>query len=351
MTYQNTSTARSRELNFYCISKTRFVSSFLLSFFLFCFFESFSFSFSFSFSKSCGSTASLPHSNSTMDALKSTSSRWFSEISDMWPGQALSLEVEEVLFDEKSEYQHVQVLRTRAFGTILVLDGAIQATPKDEFAYHEMLVHVPLCAHPKPERVLIIGGGDGGCIREVLKHESVTEVVLCEIDKMVIDVSKQFLPEISCGFSDPRVKIHLGDGALFAKQHASHFDVVIVDASDPIGPASTLYSEEFYRDLSAGLRAGGLLCAQAESMWLHLSLVKAMADNGRRIFSHVDYANISIPSYPGGSIGALLMANHAFTTPVRKAPFASNLQYYSEEMHAASFVLPAFVRTVLGSSE
>eukprot|EP00762_Andalucia_godoyi_P002333 ANDGO_07545.mRNA.1 Spermidine synthase 1 len=284
-----------------------------------------------------------------MDALKNSKEMWFSEVSEMWPGQALSFAVDETLLDIQSAFQHIQVFRTAAFGTVLVLDGCIQCTEKDEFAYHEMMVHTPMHAHPNPERVLVIGGGDGGCLRELSKHAIVKEITLCEIDGRVIEAAKEFLPVVACGFSDPRVTVKIGDGAEFLKTVSNHYDVVIVDASDPMGPGASLYSEAFYGSLKAALRAGGLICVQGESLWLHLSFIRQVVGTARRLFSEVHYANIAVPSYPSGNIGAILFANHDPRIPVRTVQLPG-LQYYSAEQHAAAFVLPAFAKAVLPTS-
>ncbi|ONM20491.1 Spermidine synthase 2 [Zea mays] len=137
---------------------------------------------------------------------------WFSEISPMWPGEAHSLKVDKVLFQGKSDYQSVMVFQSSTYGKVLVLDGVIQVTERDECAYQEMITHLPLCSIKDPKKVLVIGGGDGGVLREVSRHSSVEQIDICEIDKMVVDVSKQFFPHLAVGFEDPRVSLHIGDG-------------------------------------------------------------------------------------------------------------------------------------------
>jgi len=162
---------------------------------------------------------------------------WFSEVNEQWPGVALSFKVDEVLWDQRSEYQHVQVFRTGAFGNVLVLDGVVQVTEKDEMAYQEMITHIPMFAHPNPEYGLIVGGGDGGVIREMLKHPSIKNVTICEIDQMVIDVSKRFLPSVASMWDDARVTLHRGDAAEYIKRPEciGKFDVIVSDTSDPVG--------------------------------------------------------------------------------------------------------------------
>ncbi|MEN8212537.1 MAG: spermidine synthase, partial [Thermodesulfobacteriota bacterium] len=161
---------------------------------------------------------------------------WFSEICPMWPGVALSLEIEKVLYSKKSKFQQIDMFQTKNHGKMLVLDGIIQLTQSDEFAYHEMLAHVPLFAHPNPENILVIGGGDGGILREAKRHDCIKTIDFCEVDEDVIHVCKEFLPDLACGFDDPRVQVHIADGNAFVQAHKNRYDVIIVDSSDPIGP-------------------------------------------------------------------------------------------------------------------
>src|SRR5690625_1489036 len=158
---------------------------------------------------------------------------------------------------------------------MLVLDGIVQTTVNDEFFYHEMIVHVPLMSHPRPERILVIGGGDGGTVREVIKHSTVQHVDLVEIDGRVIDLCREYLPELSHGLDDPRVHIHVADALKFVKEvEPETYDVVIVDSSDPLGPAVGLFKQEFYEDVARSLKADGLMVAQTESPWLTPEVVR-----------------------------------------------------------------------------
>lgn len=277
---------------------------------------------------------------------------WFHEFGDMWPGQALTLQVDEVLFDASSQFQHVLVFRSRSHGVVLVLDGAIQVTEHDEFAYGEMLSHLPLFAHRQPERVLVIGGGDGSCLREIGKHSCVKEIVICELDEMVINTAKKFLPKLACGFDDERVKVFIGDGAEYMKKHANYFDVIIVDSSDPIGPAAVLFESPFYQTMKNALRDGGIVATQCESMWLHGEQIKTVIDFCRGGgFKHVQYAWTTVPTYPSGMIGFAIcsMAEQDSATPQRTPDAATqdSLRYYTPEVHRAAFVLPAFVKRLI----
>ncbi|MCL7035354.1 hypothetical protein MKW94_018167 [Papaver nudicaule] len=180
-------------------------------------------------------------------------SGWFSE-QGSYSGEAHSMKVENVLFEGKSEYQEILVFESATYGKVLVLDGIVQLTDKDEFAYQEMIVHLPLCSLPSPKRVLVVGGGDGGVLREIARHKSVEVIDICEIDKMVIDVSKKYFPELAIGFEDPRVQLHVGDAIEFLRNASEGiYDAVIVDSSDPVGPAQELVEKPFFCDNSKSI--------------------------------------------------------------------------------------------------
>ncbi|XP_043937138.1 spermidine synthase [Protopterus annectens] len=279
---------------------------------------------------------------------------WFTEKCALWPGQAMSLQVEEVLYHKRSRFQDVLVFRSKTYGNVLVLDGVIQCTERDEFSYQEMIANLPLCSHPNPKKVLIIGGGDGGVLREVVKHPSVESVVQCEIDEDVITVSKKYLPGMSQGYSNPKLTLHVGDGFEFMKQNQDAFDVIITDSSDPVGPAESLFKESYYQLMKTALHEGGILCCQAECQWLHLELIKEMKHFCKSLFPAVDYAYCTIPTYPSGQIGFLLCSknpNTSFSDPVQKLTPEKvdemHLKYYNSEVHRAAFVLPEFSRKVL----
>ncbi|CAI4231027.1 unnamed protein product [Auanema sp. JU1783] len=269
-----------------------------------------------------------------------------------WPGQAFSLQIKEVLFKGRSKFQDVLVFESATYGNVLVLDGIIQATERDEFAYQEMLAHLPLFAHPNPEKVLIIGGGDGGILREVLKHKSVQSVVMCEIDEMVIDVSKKYLPGMASGFSDPKLNLFIGDGFEFLKAHKNEFDVIITDSSDPVGPAESLFSENYYSLLNDSLKADGILSSQGECMWLHKQLINHIVRFNRRIFEIVEYGSAAVPTYPSGSMGYLICSKkYDVKVPARVVTDEEvdqmNLRFYNSSVHSACFALPTFLRKAL----
>ncbi|KAK6332882.1 putrescine aminopropyltransferase, variant 2 [Orbilia brochopaga] len=190
------------------------------------------------------------------------SRRWFREINEMWSGQAMTLKVKKILHHEKSLYQDVLVFESTDYGNVLVLDNVIQCTERDEFSYQEMISHLALMSHPNPKKVLVIGGGDGGVLREVIKHECVEEAVLCDIDEAVIRVSKQYLPEMSKSYNDPKVRVHIGDGFKFLADYKNEFDVIITDSSDPDGPAESLFELPYFELLKGALREGGVISTQ-----------------------------------------------------------------------------------------
>ncbi|KAI4330948.1 hypothetical protein MLD38_029184 [Melastoma candidum] len=297
-------------------------------------------------------------------------SGWFSQVqksgkaakgvyfnNPMWPGEAHSLKVEKVLFQGKSEYQEVLVFQSASYGKVLVLDGVVQLTEKDECAYQEMITHLPLCSIPSPRTVLVVGGGDGGVLREICRHSSVEHIDICEIDKLVIDVSKEYFPELAIGFEDPRVHLHVGDAVDFMqKVPAGRYDAIIVDSSDPVGPAELLMEKPFFETVAKALRPGGVLCNMAESMWLHTHLIEHMISVCQDIFrGSVHYAWTIVPTYPSGTIGFLLCSTEGpavdFVHPVNpiekldKSPkHGRELKFYNSEMHSAAFSLPTFVR-------
>lgn len=272
---------------------------------------------------------------------------WFREISSQWPGQAMTLKVNKILHVEKSQYQDVLVFESETFGNVLILDGVIQCTERDEFSYQEMIAHLPLASHPNPKKVLVIGGGDGGVVREVLKHESVEEVVLCDIDEAVIRVSKQFLPHMSSLLASPKVTVFVGDGFKFLADNESTYDVIITDSSDPVGPAESLFQKPYFQLLHDALTPGGHISTQGECLWIHLPLITDLKKMTAGLFPVAEYAFTTIPTYPSGQIGFMLASKEAgrdMRTPLRQVP---GCKYYNGNVHRAAFVLPEFGRAML----
>ncbi|GCE99149.1 putrescine aminopropyltransferase [Zygosaccharomyces mellis] len=275
---------------------------------------------------------------------------WFREISDtMWPGQAMTLKVEKVLHHERSKYQDVLIFKSTDYGNVLVLDNVIQATERDEFSYQEMISHLALNSHPEPKKVLVIGGGDGGVLREIVKHESVEEAWLCDIDEAVIRLSKQYLPEMSASYDHPKVKTYIGDGFEFLKKYQNTFDVIITDSSDPEGPAETLFQEDYFKLLNSALTDKGVITTQAESMWIHLPIIRDLKRVCRSVFPVAEYAYTTIPTYPTGQIGFMVCCkdiNVNVKQPLREISDEKEAQlykYYNKRIHGAAFTLPTWV--------
>lgn len=276
---------------------------------------------------------------------------WFHERGELWPGQAMSIKVKEVLYHGRSKFQDVLIFSSTNHGNVLVLDGVIQVTERDEFAYQEMMAHIPLFAHPNPEKVLVIGGGDGGILREIAKHPGVKEIYICELDADVIKYSKKYLPTLAKGYDDPRVTVKIMDGAIFMNENQDNFDVIITDSSDPIGPASVLFEKPFYDAMHKSLRDGGIVCTQGENVWLHLDIIKPLMDSINQMYGTVEYAYTTIPTYPSGQIGFIIAGKNrdSCVKPVRlpSEEQTDSMRYYSPEIHEASFVLPAFAKKAI----
>ncbi|EON64065.1 spermidine synthase [Coniosporium apollinis CBS 100218] len=271
----------------------------------------------------------------------------------MWPGQAMTLKVNQVIHHEKSKYQDVLIFESSDYGMVLVLDNVIQCTERDEFSYQEMITHLAMNAHPNPENVLVIGGGDGGVLREVVKHSCVKKAILCDIDEAVIRLSKKYLPGMSVGFQHPAVETVVGDGFKFLADRKNEFDVIITDSSDPEGPAESLFQKPYFELLNGALKDGGVITTQAENQWLHMPLIAQLKKSCKEVFPVVEYAYTTIPTYPSGQIGFMVCCKDGSRNV--KKPLRSWSQeeeeklckYYSKEIHEASFVLPNFARKAL----
>ncbi len=192
---------------------------------------------------------------------------WFSEFHST--DFKVDFRIRKQLFGQYSDYQHIQVFDTYEFGRMLVMDNVVMLTEKDEFIYHEMIVHVPMAVHPKAERVLIIGGGDGGTLRELCRYDDLKEIVMVEIDSLVVDVAKEFFPTVATSYDDSRVTLLFEDGLRYVRRCRDMFDIIIVDSTDPFGPGESLFTKEFYGNCSHALRDGGILVNQHEGTFYH----------------------------------------------------------------------------------
>jgi len=275
---------------------------------------------------------------------------WFTE---QWPGEesALSLKIKRKLHDEQSPYQRIEVFETETFGKLLTLDGLVMLTDRDNFIYHEMLAHPALFTHPEPKRVLIVGGGDCGTLREVLKHPDVEQVHMVELDERVTRVSEQYFPDLCESNGDPRVQLHFEDGIRWVERaEPASYDVIIVDGSDPEGPAAVLFSEEFYAACHRALAAGGLVAGQSESPLFHLDLIRHVHRTARETgFPAVSSLNFPQCTYPSGWWSVTIAAKDAAAEPrfdiAEKRPFRT--RYYTPAMHHAALAQPVFVEEAL----
>lgn len=260
----------------------------------------------------------------------------------------LACRISEILHREKTPFQNLAVVNTLQYGRMLVLDNIIQTTVGDEFVYHEMITHVALNTHPAPQRVLVIGGGDGGAVREIVKHASIEKVVHCEIDEAVVRVAKKYLPEISCALDNPKVEIIFDDGIKHVRENKQTYDVIIVDSPDPIGPAEGLFSAGFYEDLYASLKDDGIFVAQTESPFINRDLITRLQRDISKVFPITRLFLANVPTYPGG-LWSFSMGSKKYDpleVAQEKIP-EMNTRYYSPAIHKTCFVLPPFVQELV----
>jgi spermidine synthase len=210
-----------------------------------------------------------------------------------------------------------------------------------------MISHVPLLVHPKPARILIIGGGDGGTVREIIKHPEVEMIHVCEIDPEVVRSCRQFLPDLASSFEDPRVEIFYEDGAGFVARKQKFYDVIIVDSTDPVGPGQALFQEPFYRDLSKALSEDGIAVTQCESIFLHPHVIRGVYSFANNLFPKLGYYNTLVPTYPSGIIGFYFCSRvHDPTGNIdeKRAAALEDLRYYTTDVHRAAFTMPLFAK-------
>lgn len=259
--------------------------------------------------------------------------------------------VENVLFSGKSEFQTVDVVETKGHGKMLLNDGLVMVTERDEFVYHDMISHVPLFVHPNPKKVLVIGGGDGGTAREVIRHQSVEKCVMVEIDKMVVDACIEHIPLTSEKLSDPRIELRIEDGIKYVKETTEKFDVILVDSTDPIGPAQPLFNESFYQDIYNCLTDNGIVVSQGESPWYEQTMQKKLVSIKNKLFEKTFIYNFVNLTYPGSfwSFTFATKGLHPIEDFDAKRVAASGLEfkYYNEQIHSGAFALPTFQKKEL----
>ncbi len=271
-------------------------------------------------------------------------------VSEKWQDVETRYRVRSVICEDRSDFQHLQIVDTYQYGKMLLLDGMVQTTERDEFAYHEMMVHVPMLSHPEPRDVLIIGGGDGGILREVLCYKTIEKATIIEIDPMVIEFCKEFLPSTSGGaFDDPRTNLIIGDGAVYVEETKDRYDIIIIDSSDPVGPAAVLFSEKFYSGLHRVLDDGAIMTQQTGSLNMQPGEQKEAYALLKGLFDHVFFYLYTVPTYIGGlfstvfcsdSVNPLDIGYNVLNRRFRQSSLKT--LYYSPGIHRGAFQVPKF---------
>jgi spermidine synthase len=279
--------------------------------------------------------------------------RWIEET--FHPHWRVRLEASKVLHEVKTAHQHLAIFENETWGTVLMLDGVCQLTTLDEFVYHEMMAHVPLMALAAPARVLVIGGGDGGVLREVLKHPSVAKATLCEIDRTVIDLSLEHYPQIADGcFDDPRAEVVIADGLKYVADTRERFDAIIVDSSEPIGPSAVLHTREFFADCRRALKAGGVLVTQNGLPFLFPEHLAQTSGIFASLFKATSPFLCTQPCYFGGPFALNWASDDADLLEVPEPTLARRMgrraiatRYYTPAVHRAAFALPEYVQAAI----
>lgn len=298
------------------------------------------------------------HSFSHPSVTKIHDKYWFHEISpEAFPGQMFGLEIKTLLHHSQSEYQDILVFESTTFGNVLVLNGIVQCTERDEFAYQEMITHVPVMCHPHPKKVLVIGGGDCGVVRELVKQldlSGLESITLVEIDQLVIDLSVKYLPEMAKFHNHPKVTIEIADGFKYLLELGSvaqedKYDVIITDSSDPEGPAQEFFQVNYFSLLKNAIKPDGVVIMQSsENIWLNLKYLAELKGKAGQVFLNVAYCQCYMPSYTSGQLGLIVACNDDtkdLSKPVRtvgREKEAEVFRYYSARAHEAAFVLPTW---------
>lgn len=273
---------------------------------------------------------------------------------EMHEGYGQFFDVRAVVHRERSAHQDLAILDTALFGRVLVLDGIVQTAERDNRFYHEMMVHVPVFAHGNARRVLIVGGGDGGCLREAVRHESV-EATLVDIDETVIRASRRFMPGLADGaFDHPRASVVIADGTEYVRRAGAPFDVIVVDSTDPIGPGEALFSAEFYAACRARLAAGGVLVTQNGVPFVQPDEVRTSARRLAALFADSGFYTVAVPSYTGGMMTLGWATDNPTLRRLDRETLARRFKaakiktrYYTPDIHLASFALPPYVEELL----
>ncbi|WP_027409343.1 polyamine aminopropyltransferase [Anoxybacteroides tepidamans] len=258
----------------------------------------------------------------------------------------ISYRIKDVIFSQQSAFQHVMILDSYDFGRMLVLDGVVQTTSIDGHIYNEMISHIPLQLHPSAKKVLIIGGGDCGAAKEAAKYSHIEQIDMVEIDEMVVQSCKEHLPAVSGNLSDPRVRFIYTDGVAFVKERENVYDIIIIDSSDPVGPAEALFSYDFYASVRRALKDDGLMVCQSQSPIFHLDILKQTHANIRQLFPHVAVYTATVPTYPGGLWSFTIGSSIPLSLP-ETASLPNDTKYVNEAVLKQCFQLPEFMRKEL----
>jgi spermidine synthase len=285
--------------------------------------------------------------------------RWIAETLHEKEGLTTSFRADRILYEEDTGQQQLVIFDNPTFGRMMTLDGATQVTTRDEFIYHEMMTHVPVLAHGSVTSLLIIGGGDGGILREAARHASIEAITMVEIDPAVTEFSKEHLPMVSAGaFDDPRLDLVFEDGTKFVAETAKRFDVIIVDSTDPVGPGAVLFEESFYANARRCLKPGGVLVTQNGVPFLQPQELTSSIGKFRRLFTVGSCYLATIPTYVGGPMAMGWATDNAALSAVpvdvlasRFADAAFETRYYTPEVHAAAFALPRYVQDCFPSAD
>lgn len=273
---------------------------------------------------------------------------WYTE--KQTPNYGINAKVNKTIHHEQTEFQKLDVIETEQFGNMLVLDGMVMTTDKDEFVYHEMITHVAMNTHPNPKEVLVVGGGDGGAIREILRYSSVERAVLAEIDGKVIDASKAYFPKIASGLGEARVDIQVTDGIRHIEENPGRYDVILVDSTEPVGPAVGLFQKKFYEGIHKALKEDGIMVAQTESPWFNADLIRQVYRDISMTFPITKLYTASIPTYPSGLWSFTIGSKKYDPLKVKESELQQfDTKYYNPKMHKALFQLPVFVEELLGN--
>ena len=269
----------------------------------------------------------------------------------------LSIQVDRQLYSSQSEFQRIDIFSSKEFGRFLTLDGYMMLTQKDEFIYHEMMVHVPMAVHPEVRKVLVIGGGDGGTARELIRYPAIEQIDVVEIDEEVVSACRQYLPQTACGFDDERIHLFYEDGLKYVRRYEDTYDLILVDSTDPFGPGEGLFTKEFYGNCYKALKAEGIMVNQHESPFYPNDAV-AMQRAHKRIVESFPISKVyqaHIPTYPSGHwlFGFASKCYHPLTDQdaARWKALGLRTRYYNEQLHRGAFALPNYVEEMLEKVE